>query len=537
MAENRQINSNLRDALSNLAQEARNLLDNYDDISSSAIERQLLHSTPTGNNSAPVRKSSRGAIVANTVAVSSNTSNTTQHLVANRSSHSLNQSASSLSSLNTSTNTSINTGGSHSHRRSEDVPAALRRSFPTLASKRSSKSFRKPPEKKARKSTIVYKDVILLPTATTRTVPTHQTRCQLENNGFVIHGCPIDKSWEEPELKHKIKEWFPILEENDIDFDFVKSCYGQIVTPKLAAGVKAAARALSLSGQGSIYVRPKQDIPNENDDANLLDEGNDNAEYSDNSYIESSSVASTSQEQVLMPHQIPCSSSSTHQEDLNRLKEMFPNTSYDALGHALLLHGTVDKAALSLSAIASAQVSISDDEDDEIIASISSLPQETSLSSILKGLEEGLSKEKEKLRVEEEDLFNDALCYYKDPNFDEKKMLRIVYQGQPAVDTGGVTRQFFTKLLSIISEMFFEGCVYKSPIYNADVVASGMMKYIGTIIVHSILQGGPAFPVFSPSVYQYLSTGDFELAMKTANIGECSAHMNHFINQVWKMGI
>ena len=47
---------------------------------------------------------------------------------------------------------------------------------------------------------------------------------------------------------------------------------------------------------------------------------------------------------------------------------MFPNTSYDALGHALLLHGTVDKAALSLSVIASSQVSISDDdEDDEIM--------------------------------------------------------------------------------------------------------------------------------------------------------------------------
>ena len=196
MSENRQINSNLRNALSNLAQEARNLLDNYDDISSSAIERQLLHSTPT-NNIAPVRESARGTNVPNTVAVSSNTSNIyiTHHLVANRPSYSLNQSASNVSSINTSPNTSINTGGSRSHRRSEDVPATLRRSFPTLASKRSSKSFRKPPEKKTRKSTIVYKDLILLATATTSTVPTHQTRCQLENNGFVIHGCPIDKSW------------------------------------------------------------------------------------------------------------------------------------------------------------------------------------------------------------------------------------------------------------------------------------------------------------------------------------------------------
>jgi hypothetical protein len=69
----------------------------------------------------------------------------------------------------------------------------------------------------------MYKDLILLPAPTTRTVPTHQTRCKLENDGFAIHGCPIDKSRDESEMKNKVKEWFPILEENDIDFDFVKS--------------------------------------------------------------------------------------------------------------------------------------------------------------------------------------------------------------------------------------------------------------------------------------------------------------------------
>ena len=58
------------------------------------------------------------------------------------------------------------------------------------------------------------------------------------------------------------------------------------------------------------------------------------------------------------------------------------------------------------------------------------------------------------------------------------------------------------------------------------------MKYIGTIIVHSILQGGPGFPIFSPSVYRYFSTGNFELAMRTANIGECTAHIKNFIDQV-----
>jgi len=154
---------------------------------------------------------------------------------------------------------------------------------------------------------------------------------------------------------------------------------------------------------------------------------------------------------------------------------------------------------------------------------------------VLKELQKGLSTQKEKLKVDEEDLFNDAMAYYKDPSFDPTKRLRVLYTGQPAVDTGGVTRHFFSQLLQVISQMFFQGTNYKSPIYNADIVASGMMKYIGTIIVHSILQGGPDFPVFSPSVYRYLATGDVDTAMDSLNYGDCSEPVKNFIDKVLYM--
>ena len=65
--------------------------------------------------------------------------------------------------------------------------------------------------------------------------------------------------------------------------------------------------------------------------------------------------------------------------------------------------------------------------------------------------------------------------------------------------------------------MFFQGTNYKSPVYNADTVASGMMKYIETIIVHSILLGAPGFPMFSPSVYRYVATGDINAATVIMN--------------------
>ena len=291
MAENQQINENLRTALCNIAQEARNLLDNFDDRNCSVIERQLMQLTTTTTQ--PIQEGDRER---NVTAVSTNANNITQYQSRNR--H--DSSAARISSLMNGLSNRSSTSNASMHmppaqRRSEDVPQPLRRPFPTLASKSSSKSVKKTPAKKARKCNIVHKDVILLPTSTTRNVPTHQTRCQLENSGFVIHGCPIDKSWEESDLRNQIKQRFPILEENNIDIDFVKPCYGQIVTPKLAAGVKfTAARILSLSGQGSIYICPREDIPNEYD-AGSYSPGTSTV-YSDSSDIDTSNLVSINEE-------------------------------------------------------------------------------------------------------------------------------------------------------------------------------------------------------------------------------------------------
>ena len=423
-------------------------------------------------------------------------------------------------------NVRITGGARQPGRKSTAVPAALRRSFPTLASTSGSSRSSKKPAKKAKKANVVYKDVVLLPTPGTKTVPTHQTRCQLESNGFVIHGFPVDKSWEEEEFKAKIRELFLPLE--DMDFDFVKSCYGQIVTPKLATGVKfSAARVIGLCGQGSIYIRPKDDfpiVPVSESYRGPVPVLSDNEELDDNDRPSTSSNAHGGQD--LMEVMEPCCSVSLRDEDqMDQLCEMFPEKSSDILHQALASHGTVSRAALYLSSA----------QSDIVLQASSLLSKEevpVSLQSILKELQKGMSAEKEKLKIDEEDILSDAMSYYKDINFDAKKRLRVLYKGQPAVDTGGVTRQFFTQLLNVISEMFFHGSDYKSPVYNADIVASGTMKYFGTIIVHSMLQGGPGFPVFSPAVYRYLATGDIDVAMETVTFRDCSESMKHFIGKV-----
>ena len=194
------------------------------------------------------------------------------------------------------------------------------------------------------------------------------------------------------------------------------------------------------------------------------------------------------------------SSCATNQEELDQLKDIFRRKSTN-----------FPKFPLWIDA---------DEEDNDSLLEpvfYSAKEKADFLNEVLRELLRGFSTQKEKLKGDEEDVLNDALVYYKDPYFDPTKRLRIVYTGQPAVDKDGVSRHFFSQLLQVISEMFFQGTNYKSPIYNADTVASDVMKYIGIIIVHSILFGGPGFPVFSPSVYRYIATGDVNAAMVMLN--------------------
>lgn len=224
-------------------------------------------------------------------------------------------------------------------------------------------------------------------------------------------------------------------------------------------------------------------------------------------------------------------------EQIDQLVEMFPETPRNVLSTSLDVHGTVARAAISLS---TCLTNGNEDSDSDLTEPVF-LPRgnddkrPASLPLLLEELQGNLSTEREKLKVDEDDLLNDAMTYYKAADFDPKKKLRVIYNNQPAPDTGGVTRQFFTQLLYLVSEEFFHGDDYKIPIYNSQVVASGMIRLVGSIIVHSILQGGPGFKFFSPAVYHYLATGDVDGAIKKMSISDCSVRIKYYINMVGAM--
>ena len=143
-----------------------------------------------------------------------------------------------------------------------------------------------------------------------------------------------------------------------------------------------------------------------------------------------------------------------------QLMEMFPLCSREELKEALDIHDTVAVAALALSANVTNDTS--DSESDLLQPSFLPRKQDVvTLQDLLEQIQGNFSSDdKGKVKVDEDDVLNDALAYYKGCNFDDKTNIRVIYRGQPAADTGGVTRQFFTQLLQKISEEFFQSDTY-----------------------------------------------------------------------------
>lgn len=111
---------------------------------------------------------------------------------------------------------------------SSSIQARLATLFPTVGSNRASRksTSRRPPRSKQTvksskgrpSKTLVYKDLVLIPSPKINKVPTHTTRLQLEERELVCHEFPFDKSWDANSLKSAILTRFPKL----LLFEYVK---------------------------------------------------------------------------------------------------------------------------------------------------------------------------------------------------------------------------------------------------------------------------------------------------------------------------
>lgn len=109
----------------------------------------------------------------------------------------------------------------------------------------------------------------------------------------------------------------------------------------------------------------------------------------------------------------------------------------------------------------------------------------------------------------EEDWVEAALCHYKRKDFDPSAKLRVTITNEPAVDTGGVRRQFFSVAFRQLaypslstSRCIFEGSPFRlRPAYRASNLSSGVLKIVGMMIAHSLLLDGQGFPYLSVIIW------------------------------------
>ena len=102
---------------------------------------------------------------------------------------------------------------------------------------------------------------------------------------------------------------------------------------------------------------------------------------------------------------------------------------------------------------------------------------------------------------------------YKTPGLDMNNPIRVVLDGVPAVDQGGVRRGIFTDVFISFTENervhLFEGMPnYLRPLYSAEAQSSGLFKVLGQMIAHSIAMDGIGFPYLSPICYWYMVDGE-----------------------------
>ena len=58
-------------------------------------------------------------------------------------------------------------------------------------------------------TSIVHRDLVIIPNPSTKKVPTHAARVALEKNKLVLSGYPFDKAWDAATLKSNIRKQIP----------------------------------------------------------------------------------------------------------------------------------------------------------------------------------------------------------------------------------------------------------------------------------------------------------------------------------------
>ena len=144
-----------------------------------------------------------------------------------------------------------------------------------------------------------------------------------------------------------------------------------------------------------------------------------------------------------------------------------------------------------------------------------------------------------RVAVDSSHILHNALSFNKSSTFDVGRPIAVEILGSEALDLGGPRRQFF----NIVSEglaknevlRLFQGDLDKGHLLstiNHDAIICGHFKLAGRMILHSILNEGPAFPFFPPPNYHYMVNGSIESALPFIDIMYLPPRAKVIVDQV-----
>ena len=150
-----------------------------------------------------------------------------------------------------------------------------------------------------------------------------------------------------------------------------------------------------------------------------------------------------------------------------------------------------------------------------------------------------------RLRLDEEDWESDEnlaeslVTFYKDYKFNSHAAIRVCIPNQPVLDSGGVRRHLFSRVLATMAKSdkfgLFEGPPGRlRPTFRQSSVSSGMLHILGRMIGHSIVMDRQGFPFLSPPCYYYMC-GCLDKALSLVQLEDVGERINHVIEQVIEM--
>ena len=208
---------------------------------------------------------------------------------------------------------------------------------------------------------------------------------------------------------------------------------------------------------------------------------------------------------------------------------VFPEEDVDVVRETLMRYEDADIAAQALSDKVEATTSEVERSDEPV-------------AEVLKRLRKQMQNEgnADKLKVDEEYLAVDFFHHYKSCTFDPKVPIRIQIRGQPAIDSGGVLRQAFSTVFTLLAGNDFLGLrlftgpsCRLTPVYSSECILTGVFEIIGRMISHSMVQSGPGFSYFASAVYSYIAKGNLEEAVaKVSVVDIADLDLVEFVAQV-----